>query len=99
MTPRKLPTWEQSRASDKDEAASTLELFIYEYEPCGTDDNVFRRRLVDVLNNPDAELPKFVAEFEPADRIDNKQFMNHVDELLGWIKAFSSGCPGVIWEA
>ena len=98
MTPRKLPTWEQSRNADKDGAASTLELFVYEYEPSGKDDEDFRKLLVAALNSPTTEMLNFVARFEPEDKTDRQQFLNHVDELVDWIKAFSSGCPGVVWE-
>lgn len=96
---RKLPSWEQAEASVHDQAASPLETFIHEFEPAGDDVLEFRKDLAAVLNDSKVFLPPFIRSWSPDGAVDSDDFHRRLGLVMDWLKAFSSGCPDVSFEA
>lgn len=45
-----IPTWEEAQKAVLDGNPTALEIFIYDYEPSGKEDALFRSRLQDLMN-------------------------------------------------
>jgi hypothetical protein len=98
---RKLPLWDDTSRSTKDQAASPLETFIYEFEPAGDDAAEFRSELAALLNHQHGDNPflrQFLLKWSPEDLSDSDDFQMRMAGAIEWQKAFVSGCPDVAWE-